>query len=347
MRCASVLGSLLLAACGSSASDGAVGTGGTVGTGGAVATGGSAKSGGSAGTGGSAGAVVQLPSGGSLGSCTIFPASDPWNRDVSADPVDPGSDAIIAYVNANGGTKLHPDFGSDFGIPYTTVGAAQAKVPVTFDYDDSDPGPYPIPPNAPIEGGGDAHVLVVDTDNCLLYELYASEYVGPAGWHCGSAALFDLKAGFRGTRTSYIDCWTSADAAGLPIFPGLVRYDEVKAGAIRHAIRVTFSKTREAFIHPATHYASSNAAADVPPMGMRLRMKASYDISGFTGQSKVVVEAFKKYGFMVADNGSNWFFQGAPDPGFDNDDLNQLKAIPGDAFEVVQMGKPLVKADCP
>jgi hypothetical protein len=287
-----------------------------------------------------------LPSGGSIGACTVFPTTDPWNRDVSADPTDPSSDAIIAYINANGGTMLHPDFGSDFGIPYTTVTSAQAKVPVTFDYaDESEPGPYPIPPNAPVEGGGDAHVLVVDTDACMLYELYASQYVGP-GWSCGSGSVFDLKTGFRGTRTSYADCWTSADAAGLPIFPGLVRYDEVKAGAINHAIRVTFSKTRQAFVHPATHYASSNTGADVPPMGMRLRMKASFDTSGFTGQSKVVVDALKKYGFMNADNGSNWYFQGAPDPGFSDDDLNQLKAIPGTAFEVVQMGQLYTVANC-
>jgi hypothetical protein len=318
MRYAAILSLFALAACGSSAND-------------------AAPSG--SGTGGPA-----LPSGGSIGSCTVFPAGDAWNHDVSADPVDPGSDAIIASIQANGGTKLHPDFGSDFGIPYTTVKGSQLKVPVTFEYE-SDLGPYPIPPNAPVEGGGDAHVLVVDTDNCMLYETYASKQVAD-GWQCGSGAVFDLKTGYRGTRTSYIDCWTSADAAGLPIFPGLVRYDEVKAGAIHHAIRVTFSKTRQAFVHPATHFASSNTAASVPPMGMRLRMKATYDVSGFTGQSKVVVEALKKYGFMVADNGSNWFFQGAPDPGFDDGDLNQLKAIPGDAFEVVQMGQLYTVANC-
>ncbi|MBI5531903.1 MAG: hypothetical protein HY898_04255 [Deltaproteobacteria bacterium] len=286
-----------------------------------------------------------MPSGGTIGSCKVFPATDPWNRDVSADPVDPSSDAIIAYINSHGGSKLHPDFGSDFGIPYTTVTGSQPKVDMTFDYE-SDPGPYPIPPNAPVEAGGDAHVLVIDTDNCMLYETFASQFVNP-GWQCGSGAVFDLKTGFRGTRTSYIDCWTSADAAGLPIFPGLVRYDEVKAGAINHAIRVTFSDTRQAFVHPATHFASSDTGADVPPMGMRLRMKASFDISGFTGQSKVVVEALKKYGFINADNGSNWFFQGAPDPSFDDEDLNQLKAIPGTAFEVVQMGQIYTAADCP
>ncbi len=302
--------------------------------------------GGGRGTGGSQGQGGSgTQSGGSAGTCPVFPPSDPWNRDVSADPVDPNSDAIIAYINANGGAQLHPDFGSDFGIPYTTVNGTQPKVPMTFDYE-SDPGPYPIPPDAPLEGGSDAHILVIDTDHCLLYETFASQYVNP-GWQCGAGAVFDMKTGFRGTRTSYADCWTSADAAGLPIFPGLVRYDEVKAGAIHHAIRVTFSRTREAFIHPATHFASSNTGANVPPMGLRLRMKASYDASGFTGQARVVVTALKRYGFMVADNGSNWYFQGAPDPGFDNEDLDQLKAIPGSAFEVVRMGQLYTADDCP
>jgi hypothetical protein len=280
-----------------------------------------------------------------MGKCSVFPASDPWNRDVSGDAVDPNSDAIIAYINSNGSSRLHPDFGTDFGIPYTTVTGSQPKVPMKFDYE-SDPGPYPIPQNAPVEGGSDAHVLVIDTDACTLYETFASEYVGP-GWQCGSGAVFDLKTGFRGTSHAYSDCWTSADAAGLPIFPGLVRYDEVKAGAIHHAIRVTFSKTRQGFVHPATHFASSNTSTSAPPMGMRLRLKSSYDTSKFTGQSKVIVAALKTYGFINADNGSNWYFQGAPDPNFDNEDLDQLKAIPGTAFEVLKMDRVYGESDCP
>jgi hypothetical protein len=341
MRRIAISGLLMLAACESSTEQAATSEG-TAGSGATGARGsGASQTGGGSGAGGVAG---TLP-GGSIGSCTVFPPSDPWNHDVSADPVDPNSNAIIAYINANGGTQLHPDFGSDFGIPYTTVNGSQPKVPMTFDYE-SDPGPYPIPPDAPVEGGGDAHVLVIDTDNCLLYETFASQYVNP-GWQCGSGAVFNLKTGFRGTRNNYLDCWTSADAAGLPVFPGLVRYDEVKAGAIHHAIRVTFGETRQAFIHPATHFASSNTGSNVPPMGMRLRMKAAYDTSGFTGQSKVVVAALKQYGFMVADNGSNWYFQGAPDPNFDDGDLNQLKAIPGTAFEVVQMGQTYTPGDCP
>lgn len=269
--------------------------------------------------------------------CSVFPGDNPWNRDVSADPVDANSDDYIAFIQSHGGDFLHPDFGSnpDYGIPYAIVNGDQAKVPIAFtDFgEQSDPGPYPIPPNAPVEAGSDAHVLVVDQQSCMLYEMYVAEYVGP-GWQCASGAVFDLKS--NGLRPDY---WTSADAAGLPIFPGLVRYDEaVELGEIRHALRFTVDVTQRAFIHPATHFASDETNADAPPMGLRLRLKTSYDISGFTGTSRVVLEALKKYGMIVADNGGNWFISGSTDSRWDDENLEQLKSVPGTAFEVVQSG---------
>jgi hypothetical protein len=293
-----------------------------------------------------------------IAGCPVFPADNPWNKDISGEPVDPGSAAMIAAINASGGTKLHPDFSSTAGwnppygagIPFVVVGAGQAKACVKFDEpSESDPGPYPIPPNAPIEGGpsssGDRHILVIDKDACKLYETFASSWnAAQSCWSCYSGAVFDLKS-----NALRKDCWTSADAAGLPIFPGLVRYEEaVTAGEIRHAIRVTFAKTRQAFLHPATHYASSNTSASLPAMGQRLRLKASYDISKFTGAAKVILTALKKYGMLVADNGSSWYISGAPHASWDDDNLNALKQVPGTAFEVVKPGgKLFTKADCP
>jgi len=280
--------------------------------------------------------IVSLPQ---ISGCAVFPADNPWNRDISNDPVDPNSNNYIA--NMNGATKfLHPDFGSNltYGIPYVVVSGTQPKVPVTFDYsEDSDPGPYPIPPDAPIEGGasstGDRHILVLERDNCLLYETWDSRFVGP-GWHCGSGAIFNLRS-----NQLRPDTWTSADAAGLPILPGLVRYDEaVTAGGIQHAVRFTVQSTQRAFIHPATHYASSNTNPNAPPMGLRVRLKASYDLSRFTGASRVILTALKKYGMFVADNGSDWFISGATDSRWNDNDLNQMKTVPGNAFEVVQTG---------
>jgi hypothetical protein len=284
-----------------------------------------------------------------IGGCPIFPADNPWNRDVSADPVDPDSSAIIANINANGGKMVHPDFGKtlEYGIPYVVVPENQAGVPMTFDYaGESDPGPYPIPQNAPIEGGstatGDRHVLVVQQGTCLLYETWSSTYVGP-GWRCGSGAKFDLRS-----NALRRECWTSADAAGLPVLAGLVRYEEaVTAGVIAHALRFTVAETRQAYVHPATHYASPNLAAPYPPMGMRVRMKASYDASRFTGASRVIVTALKRYGMILADNGSNWYISGTSNMGFDDNNLNQLKTVPGDAFEVVKMDRLYTAADCP
>ncbi len=278
----------------------------------------------------------------SVGGCALFPSDDEWNRDVSCDEVDPNSAAYLADMAP--GAKLHPDFGSDptYGIPFATVGAGQAQVPMAFDYaDQSDPGPYPIPANAPIEGGanstGDRHVLIVDTAACLLYETWDSHYVGP-GWHCGSGAKFDLRS-----NALRPDGWTSADAAGLAILPGLVRYDEAAAGQVSHALRFTMQRTQRAYIHPATHYASSITDPNYPPMGLRVRLKANFDTSGFHGLSKAILGAMQRYGMLLADNGSNWYVSGATDSRWDDDDLNQIKTVPASAFEVVKVRGAIYK----
>jgi hypothetical protein len=273
----------------------------------------------------------------------FFPADNPWNTDISTAPVDPSSATLIASIGATRG--LHPDFGTVWegapnGIPYVAVRGSQPRVPVSFfSYpEQSDPGPYPIPPDAPIEGGpsstGDRHVLVVDTDNAMLYELFDAHPVnGGASWSAGSGAVFDLRS--NALRPAG---WTSADAAGLPILPGLVRYDEVALeGVIPHALRFTAATTRHAYLPPATHCASSNTSSSVPPMGMRVRLKASYDISGFTPRVQVILRAMKKYGMFLADNGSSWFVSGAPDPRWDDDELSSLSGVTGNNFEVVQM----------
>jgi hypothetical protein len=277
---------------------------------------------------------------GSLGGCTVFPSDNPWNEDVSRLPVDPESASYLAGIAALGGNqKLHADFGGAgaYGIPYITVPGTQPLVPVSFtDYgDESDPGPYPIPLAAPVEDGGDAHVLAVDRDHCKLYELYGAS--ADAGrWSAASGAVFDLTS-----NALRPDGWTSADAAGLPIFPGLVRYDDVARGHIDHALRFTVSKTQRAYLHPATHWASSSTNPALPPMGLRLRLKASFDESSYSGQARVVLDALKKYGMIVADNGSNWFISGAVDTRWNDTDLNQLKNVPGSAFEVVDTGETI------
>ncbi len=277
-----------------------------------------------------------------IAGCPIFPADNSWNTDISNYPVHSNSSAYISSIGSSG--HLHPDFGGngEYGIPYITVSSTtQSSVPVSFEYDDeSDAGPYPVPTTAPIEGGasssGDRHVIAVDTATCTLYELYGA-YPSASGWQAGSGAKFNLRS--NSLRPDY---WTSADAAGLPILPGLVRYNEVAAGVINHALRFTVSNTQRGFIHPATHFASSSTLASRPPMGLRLRLKAGYDVSGFTGQSRVILEALKKYGMIVADNGSNWFITGASDTRWNDDDLNQLKSVPGSAFEAVETG-PIIK----
>jgi hypothetical protein len=275
-----------------------------------------------------------------LEGCPVFPADSPWNRDISADPVDPASETYTANINANGATVLHADFGSDpqYGIPYAIVSGGQPKVPIVFDYaGQSDPGPYPVPyPNSPLEVSGDHHLIVIDRDNCMLYETWDSRYAG-LGWECGSGAIFKLSS-----NTLRPDGWTSADAAGLPVFPGLVRADEVAAGAIQHALRFTVVSTQRAYVWPARHYASSITDPAYPPLGIRLRLKASYDTSSVTGASRVVLAALKKYGMFLADNGQNWFVSGTSDPRFSDDDLLQLRAVPGNAFEVIVTG-PIMK----
>lgn len=276
-----------------------------------------------------------------IADCPVFPADNAWNQDISTAPLHPRSAAIIASIQANGTDNLHPDFGSnpDYGIPYVVVPPTQAPVPIVYDAygDESDPGPFPIPLDAPIEGApgatsGDRHVIAVQGGSCELFELFVGRRSG-AGWVAASGARFDLRSNALRPLG-----WTSADAAGLPIFPGLVRYDEVADGVIEHAIRVTFRRTQRGYILPATHFASSSTDPNLPPMGLRLRMRAETDISGLTGQARVIAEAMKRYGVIVADNGSNWFFQGATDARWDDDDLGQLKAIPGTAFDVVDTG---------
>jgi hypothetical protein len=271
-----------------------------------------------------------------------FPADNPWNRDVSRDPVDPNSDAIVASIGLD--KRLHPDFGTVWqgapsGIPYVVVDSRQPRVPVRFEYaDESDPGPYPIPPDAPIEGGpsakGDRHVLVIERDSWKLYETFSSyPQDGGKTWKAGSGAVFDLNS--NKLRPAG---WTSADAAGLPVFPGLVRYDEVmEQQAIHHALRFTVTRSRRAYVPPATHFASRNTDANLPPMGMRVRLKAGVDISKFPPLAQVILTALKRYGMMVADNGGDWFLSGAPDPRWNDEQIATLKRIRGRDFEVVGM----------
>lgn len=289
-----------------------------------------------------ASSVYYSAGGPSVGGCSILPADNPWNTRVDGLAVHAKS---AAWVTSMGGSaRLHPDFGTfwegaPIGIPFTTVTGSQARVPVTFDYaDESDPGPYPIPATAPIEGGasagGDRHVLVVETGSCTLYELYAAyPHGGGTSWTAGSGAVFDLSS-----NALRPDGWTSADAAGLPILPGLVRYDEVQAGRIDHAIRFTAALTQRGYIAPATHFASSSSDANRPPMGARFRLKSSYDCSWMSHDANVVCLALKQYGMLLADNGSNWYISGEHNPAWDDDALGDLKQIPGSAFEAVQTG---------
>jgi hypothetical protein len=271
-----------------------------------------------------------------LAGCRMFPADNPWNQRVDTFPRHTDSAAIIARIQADGGDFLHADFGEnpDYGIPFVVAPAGQPLVSVRYtDYgDESDPGPFPIPENPPIEAGSDRHLLVLDQARCHLHEFGV---VGrdSQGWFAAGGATFDLNS--NALRPAG---WTSADAAGLPILPGLVRCDEVEAGRIGHAIRVTFARTRRAYIAPATHFASSRTDPDLPPMGLRLRLRGDFDLSGYTGQARVILQAFRDYGMLVADNGSNWFFQGAPGSCWDDGDLDQLKRVPGTAFEVVATG---------
>src|SRR5215218_1726262 len=270
-----------------------------------------------------------------------LPTEAAWNQDISKAPRDPRSSAYIAYIDSHGGDHLHPDFGSPpaYGFPYSVVAAGRRKLPVHYTAygDESDPGPFPVPAVAPVEGGngsdGDRHVLVVDRAACKLYELYRAFYVDKPRphWNADSGTEWDLRSPARRP-----DGWTSADAAGLPIFPGLVRYDEVAAGDLDHAIRVTFKSTRDAWVHPATHCAGDTSDPNAPPMGLRLRLKASYGLGNFSGPAKTIALAMKRYGLIVADNGSNWFFSGSSDRRWRDENLNRLKRIPGGTFEAVK-----------
>lgn len=284
------------------------------------------------------GPVVKTP----LGVVEIFPADNPWNQDISKLPVHKNSAAFVASIGVD--RSLHPDYGTTWqgvpsGIPYVVVGADQKKVPVRFEYpDESDPGPYPIPLDAPIEGGeqseGDRHILVIDVANKKLYETFSTYREGD-GFRAGSGAVFDLSS-----NTLRPAGWTSADAAGLPIFPGLVRYDEVlELGEIRHALRFTCRKTQRGYIAPATHWASKSKDANLPPMGLRMRLRADYPEKNFPKEAVVVIRALKTYGMLLADNGGDWFVSGVPNPKWDDEAIQTLKRIKGKDFEAVETGR--------
>jgi hypothetical protein len=295
--------------------------------------------------------AADLGAGANLNGAIPFPMSNAWNTDISTAAVDTNSGALIGSIGL--GTGLHPEFGSGLysgapiGIPYVVVTDSQPAVSVLFiSYaDESDPGPYPVPINAPIEGqqadgsifGGDRHVLVINRDTNLLYELANAYPQSDGTWQASCGAVFHLDS--DNVRPTAQPGWTSADAAGLPIFPGLVRYEEAASGVIRHALRFTVSTTRRAYVPPATHWASSNTSLNLPPMGMRVRLKSSFVIpNGFSTESKAILQALKTYGMFVADNGSNWYITGAPDPRWDNDKLvSELGSVNGSNFEVLRM----------
>ncbi|HEX5469755.1 MAG TPA: hypothetical protein VFW80_11980 [Gaiellaceae bacterium] len=279
-----------------------------------------------------AAAPVRLPD---APDCPLFPTTNVWNKRVDELPVRSSSRRIVRAIGAK--LSLHPDFGSGLwdggpiGIPITVVGSSQATSPVDFRYDDeSDPGPYPIPNDVAIEGGsgaeGDRHAVIVDADSCKLYELFA---LYPS-WSAGSGAIWSLTS--NALRPAG---WTSADAAGLPILPGLVRYEEVAAGRIDHAIRFTVSHSRRGYTYPARHYASSRTSRSLPPMGLRLRLRRHYPVASFPRQARIVLKALKRYGMIVADNGTSWYLSGAPDPRWDNDQLHTLHRVKGSDFRVV------------
>jgi hypothetical protein len=295
---------------------------------------------------------MNLGSGASLNGFVPFPADNAWNQDVSSAPVDPNSSAIISFIGES--TPLHPDFGSglyagqSIGIPYIVEsGAPFVTINYTAYFSESDPGPMPVPRNAPIEGypapgDGDRHVLVLDRDNCWLYELYDAHLQSNGSWKAASTAVWDL---LNDEQRPYT--WTSADAAGLSIFAGLARYDEVASGEIKHALRYTLQDSQTAFTPPASHWAGNSTSPYAAPMGMRMRLKASYDITGFPPQAQVVLAGLKKYGMIMADNGSSIYISGAPDNRWDNDDLGTLKQVPASAFDVLQISPLYTPSNVP
>jgi len=297
--------------------------------------------------------AVSLGQGGSLNGFLPFPADNAWNQNIASAPVDPNSAAIINFIGAN--DPLHPDFGSgeyngsSIGIPYIVVDSQQTPIAINFTAygDESDPGPMPVPANAPIEGypnpgSGDRHVLVVDNSTCWLYELYSSYPQTDGSWNVASAAVWDLLADEQRPLT-----WTSADAAGLSIFAGLARYDEVASGEIKHALRFTLQNSRAAFVPPASHWAATSTNANAAPMGMRLRLKASFDVSKFSAANQVILKALQQYGMIMADNGSNMYISGAPDERWNNDDLHNLDQVTASDFEVVQMNPIYAQPNLP
>jgi hypothetical protein len=305
-------------------------------------------------------AGAQAPVGGgpgdgpTLAGCPVFPSDHVWNVRVDALPLHPASDAYVASIGAD--ATMHPDFGAGswegraIGIPFDVVGPGQAGVAVDFTYaDESDPGPYPIPPDAFVEGApgpgqpvadGDRHVLVLEHQSCTLYELFDAERQGDGSWTAGSGAVFDLRG-----YALRPDGWTSADAAGLPILPGLVRYEEVAAGAIRHALRFTAPSTRRAYVWPARHFASSATDPALPPMGQRFRLRADADLSGFSEPALVIARALQTYGMILADHGSAWYLSGAPDDRWSNDALRDLRRLRGSDFEAVDVSGLMVEPD--
>ena len=323
---------------------------------GGVSSSGPSQSGNNGGGGGGGGpqnlcSVMAVGPGASLNGARLFPADNAWNQDISGASVDPNSAAIINFIGPSIG--LHPDFGaglysgSTIGIPYAVVGPSQNLVNINFNAygDESDPGPMPIPANAQVEGfpnPGDQHVLVIDNSNCFLYELYGASVNTDGTWNAGSAAVWDLENDEQRPWT-----WTSADAAGLPIFPGLVRYDEVAAGKIQHAIRFTLQNSQAAMVPPASHWAGNSSSPLAAPMGMRLRLKSNFDISGYSANVQVILTALKKYGMIMADNGSSMYLSGAPDDRWDNNDLHNLGQVQASAFEVVKMNPTYTAANVP
>lgn len=297
--------------------------------------------------------VARSQSGPTLGGCPLFPVDNIWNTSIDSLPAAQNSSAYINSIGPNVG--LHPDFGSGIwpdpggfpiGIPYTLIPGSQPKVAITFDYDtESDPGPYPIPPDVLIEGNpnsGDRHILLLDQDNCLLYEVWNARKLDSAGlnWAGGSGAIFDLRSNLLRP-----DTWTSADAAGLPVLPGLVRYDEVASGEIRHALRFTIQETRKAYVWPARHYASDLTGPQYPPMGQRFRLKAGFNLSSFSPPARIILTAMQKYGLILADNGSNWYISGVPDERWDNDILRELGRVHGSDFEAVDATVLMISPD--
>jgi hypothetical protein len=293
---------------------------------------------------------MDLGEGASLNGFVPFPANDPWRQNIANAPLDGNSDGIINGIGHN----LYANFGAGtydgnvIGIPYTVVsGSPLSTINYTAYGDESDPAPMPISISTLLEGSpnpgdGDRHVLVLDRDNCWLYEIGGAYPQGDGTWQAAAGTVWDL---LNNNARPYR--WTSTDAAGLPVFPGLVRYDEVAAGHIDHAVRVTLQNTRAAFVAPATHWASSSTDPNRAPMGMRMRLKAGFDISSFPPQARVILTAMKNYGMIVADNGSNMFVTGAPDDRWNNDDLSTLKQVPSSAFEVVQSGTVYTSANVP